>query len=232
MDRALRDRQNMAVHPYNPAMARPGTDLLDRLIGELDTALRVVGGPAQGATPSPAEGLPEPELSPGERRESAALMRVNHAGEIAAQALYRGQAAVARDPAQREALLQAGQEEYEHLAWCETRIRELGGRTSLLAPVWYTGSFVIGALAGLAGDRVSLGFLAETERQVSDHLGDHLQRLPAADAPSRQIVAAMQDEEIAHGEDARARGGAELPAPVRDLMRATARIMTTLARRI
>lgn len=205
---------------------------MDRLIGELDTALRVVSGPAQGATPSPAAGMPEPELSPGERRRSAALMRVNHAGEIAAQALYRGQAVVARDPVQREALLQAGQEEYEHLAWCETRVRQLGGRTSLLAPLWYSGSFVIGALAGLAGDRISLGFLAETERQVSDHLGSHLQRLPADDAPSRQIVAAMQDEEIAHGEDARARGGAELPAPVRSLMRTTARIMTTLAQRI
>lgn len=205
---------------------------MDRLIGELDTALRVVSGPAQGATPSPAAGMPEPELSPGERRRSAALMRVNHAGEIAAQALYRGQAVVARDPVQREALLQAGQEEYEHLAWCETRVRQLGGRTSLLAPLWYSGSFVIGALAGLAGDRISLGFLAETERQVSDHLGSHLQRLPADDAPSRQIVAAMQDEEIAHGEDARARGGAELPAPVRSLMRTTARVMTTLAQRI
>lgn len=205
---------------------------MDRLIGELDTALRVVSGPAQGATPSPAAGIPEPELSPGERRRSAALMRVNHAGEIAAQALYRGQAVVARDPVQREALLQAGQEEYEHLAWCATRVRQLGGRTSLLAPLWYSGSFVIGALAGLAGDRISLGFLAETERQVSDHLGSHLQRLPADDAPSRQIVAAMQDEEIAHGEAARARGGAELPAPVRSLMRTTARIMTTLAQRI
>lgn len=213
-------------------MATPGTDLMDRLIGELDTALRVVSGPAQGATPSPAAGIPEPELSPGERRRSAALMRVNHAGEIAAQALYRGQAVVARDPVQREALLQAGQEEYEHLAWCATRVRQLGGRTSLLAPLWYSGSFVIGALAGLAGDRISLGFLAETERQVSDHLGSHLQRLPADDAPSRQIVAAMQDEEIAHGEAARARGGAELPAPVRSLMRTIARIMTTLAQRI
>ncbi len=232
MDQGARGRRNGPWPAYNPAVATPGSDLLDRLIGELDTALRVVAGPARGATPNPAEGLREPELSTGERRQSAALMRVNHAGEIAAQALYRGQAAVARDPVQRDALLQAGQEEYEHLAWCETRVRQLGGRTSLLAPAWYAGSFVIGALAGIAGDRISLGFLAETERQVSDHLGNHLQRLPPADTPSRQIVAAMQDDEIAHGEQARARGGAELPAPVRGLMRAIARVMTTLAQRI
>lgn len=232
MDLAARGGLKPARDPYNPPMATPGSDLLDRLIGELDTALRVVSGPARGATPNPAEGMPEPELSPAERRRSAALMRVNHAGEIAAQALYRGQAAVARDPAQRDALLHAGQEEYEHLAWCETRVHQLGERTSVLAPVWYAGSFAIGALAGLAGDRLSLGFLAETERQVTDHLGSHLQRLPAADAPSRRIVAAMQEEEIAHGEEARARGGTDLPAPMRGLMRATARIMTTLAHRI
>lgn len=217
---------------YNRGMSRPETDLLDRLLGELDMALRVVAGPARGEAPNPADGLPEPALSPAEKRRSAALMRVNHAGEIAAQALYRGQATVTRDPAQREALLKAGQEEYEHLAWCETRVGQLGERTSLLSPVWYTGSFLIGALAGLAGDRFSLGFLSETERQVASHLESHLQRLPAGDEPSRRIVATMRAEEIAHGEDARARGGSEMPRPVRSLMRATARIMTTLAHRI
>ena len=213
-------------------MDRPHSTLLDRLIGEAVNALRAMAGPARGATPSPAAGMPEPELSLPEKRQSAALMRVNHAGEIAAQALYRGQAAVARDPRQRAALLKAGREEYEHLAWCEARVHELGGHTSRLAPVWYTGSFLIGALAGLAGDRVSLGFLAETERQVSAHLEDHLKRLPPADTPSRQILATMQDEEIAHGEQARARGGGDLPGPARGLMRAAARVMTTLAQRI
>jgi ubiquinone biosynthesis monooxygenase Coq7 len=213
-------------------MAKPRADWIDRLIGELDTALRVGASPAQGVSTNPATGIAEPRLSPAERRRSAALMRVNHAGEIAAQALYRGQAAVARNPAQREALVKAGQEEHEHLAWCEERVRQLGGRTSLLAPVWYAGSFLIGAAAGLAGDRVSLGFLAETERQVSDHLDGHLERLPAADTPSRQIVRVMREEEIAHGNEARVRGGGDLPAPVRGLMKITARLMTTLAYRV
>jgi ubiquinone biosynthesis monooxygenase Coq7 len=216
----------MAPMPGGPS------ELLDRLIGELDTALRVVAAPARGGAKNPARGLEEPALSQAQRRHSTALMRVNHAGEIAAQALYRGQAAVARDPAQRDALLQAGREEYEHLAWCADRVRQLGGQTSLLAPVWYAGSFCLGALAGLAGDRISLGFLAETERQVSEHLAGHLRHLPAEDLPSRTIVQAMQDEEIAHGEQARERGAAELPLPVRRLMRATARIMTTVAHRL
>jgi ubiquinone biosynthesis monooxygenase Coq7 len=204
--------------------------LVDKVIGELDVALRVVGAPAQ-----PAAVAPEPSdeaLTARERNQSAALMRVNHAGEIAAQALYRGQASICREPALRQSLLKAAEEEHQHLVWCETRVKQLGGHTSRLAAVWYAGAFSLGSLAGLAGDRISLGFLAETERQVANHLAGHLQRLPEADQSSREIVARMQTEEIAHGESATARGAAELPQPVTQLMAAAAKVMTTLAQRI
>jgi len=206
--------------------------LVDRIIGELDHALRVVAAPAApGAAPPGDEATSDARLDEQDRRESAALMRVNHAGEIAAQALYRGQAAVSRDPELRSALLSAADDEHRHLVWCEQRVAQLGSHTSRLAPVWYAGAFAMGGLAGLAGDRISLGFLAETERQVARHLAGHLERLPQQDRPSRAIVERMQSEEIAHGEDAMSRGGAELPAPVPRLMAATARIMTTLAHR-
>jgi ubiquinone biosynthesis monooxygenase Coq7 len=157
-------------------------------------------------------------------------MRINHAGEIAAQGLYHGQALVARDPAIRSLMEQAGREEADHLAWCEKRLSELKDRPSRLDPFWYAGSFAIGMVAGLASDRVSLGFVAETERQVEQHLASHLEQLPAEDARSRAILEQMQQDEQAHGEMARNSGGAALPAPVQKLMQAAARVMTTTAR--
>jgi 3-demethoxyubiquinol 3-hydroxylase len=175
-----------------------------------------------------ARGAPTP-LSEFEKRESAALMRVNHAGEIAAQALYHGQALVARSAATRQLLLKAANEETDHLAWCETRLKELDARPSLLNPLWYAGSFAIGAAAALLGDRASLGFVVETERQVEGHLDEHLARLPPDDARSRAILQTMRADEIAHGLSAKAAGGAELPSPVRFLMRNTARLMTSAA---
>jgi ubiquinone biosynthesis monooxygenase Coq7 len=156
-------------------------------------------------------------------------MRVNHTGEVAAQALYHGQAFVARNEATREMLLRAGREETDHLAWCESRLSELQSRTSFLNPLWYAGSFAIGALAATFGDRISLGFVSETERQVEGHLDSHLARLPAKDLRSRAIVEAMRADEIAHGAAARTAGGAELPAPARALMKHTARVMTHTA---
>jgi 3-demethoxyubiquinol 3-hydroxylase len=200
---------------------------LDSAIAAFDRALRAMFAPASAHRPTPgpaAEPLPEPQ-----RRASAALMRINHAGELAAQALYHGQAACARTPATRELLLAAAQSESDHLAWCEQRLEELGARASLLNPLWYAGSFFIGAAAALLGDRVSLGFVAETERQVEGHLDQHLHRLPPSDARSRAILQAMRAEEIEHGQSARAAGGAPLPLPVQTLMRHTARVMTETA---
>lgn len=198
---------------------------LDSLLSAADRALRAVftspraTRPAPGAADDP--GTPQPL--------SARLMRVNHAGEVAAQALYHGQALVAKDDATREWLLEAAREEADHLAWCERRLTELGSRPSLLAPMWYAGSFAIGAVAAAVSDRVSLGFVAETERQVEAHLTDHLERLPGDDARSRAILEAMRADEIAHGARARAAGGVELPAPVRALMRRASRVMTRTA---
>ena len=210
--------------------------LLDAWIGAADRALRAVLAPAHASRPVPqpapaASGAAEPaaELSADERRRAAALMRVNHAGEIAAQALYHGQAIVARSETTRRMLLDAAREESDHLAWCESRLKELESRPSLLNPLWYAGSFFIGALAALAGDRASLGFVVETERQVEGHLDGHLGRLPAGDARSRAIVHQMRADEAAHGANARAAGGTDLPQPVRALMRATAGVMTGLA---
>jgi ubiquinone biosynthesis monooxygenase Coq7 len=168
-------------------------------------------------------------MSEADRRESAALMRVNHSGEVAAQALYHGQALVSRSAATRNMLLHAAREEADHLAWCETRLKELDSRPSLLNPLWYCGSFAIGALAAAAGDRTSLGFVVETERQVEGHLDEHLARLPSGDARSRAILNVMRTDEIGHGATAKAAGASELPAPVRVLMRHAARVMTTAA---
>lgn len=200
---------------------------MDPLIGAADRALRALFAPAQASRPVP--GPPAPELTQAEQHESGALMRVNHTGEVAAQALYHGQALVARSERTRELLLQAAREETDHLAWCERRLTELGARPSLLNPLWYAGSFAIGALAAAFGDRTSLGFVVETERQVEGHLNEHLTRLPARDARSRGIVAAMKADEISHGAAAQAAGAAELPPPARELMRITARIMTRTA---
>jgi 3-demethoxyubiquinol 3-hydroxylase len=206
---------------------------LDAWIGAADRALRALLAPAHASRPVPqppaAAGGGASALSPDERRRAAALMRVNHAGEIAAQALYHGQAMAARSDTTRRMLLDAAREETDHLAWCEGRLEELDSRPSLLNPLWYAGSFFIGALAALAGDRASLGFVVETERQVEGHLDEHLGRLPAADLRSRAIVQQMRADEAAHGANAQAAGGAELPRPVRALMRHTARIMTGTA---
>jgi len=214
-----------------PAPA-PRLTLIDGLIREFDRALRTVAAANVAARPNPAASCPESVTLPEARRHAAGLMRVNHAGEIAAQALYHGQALTARNPRVRAALLEAARDETDHLAWCEQRVRELGSRTSLLAPVWYAGSFAIGALAGLAGDRNSLGFVAETEKQVIEHLESHLHELPPDDERSRRIVAQMQADEARHGAEARDAGGRELPGPVRNLMRRTARVMTRAAYRV
>ena len=204
------------------------TDLADHLLCAADRALRALCAPAPAARPVPG---PAPAaLEESERREVAALMRVNHAGEIAAQGLYHGQALAARDPSVRQMLLDAGREETDHLAWCEARLAELGDRTSRLDPLWYLGSFTIGFAAGMASDRASLGFVSETEAQVEKHLDGHLERLPAQDTRSRAILRQMRDDEVLHGQQARDAGGITLPAPMRQLMKLTGRIMTTTAR--
>jgi ubiquinone biosynthesis monooxygenase Coq7 len=168
----------------------------------------------------------EPALKESERLESIRLMRVNHAGEVAAQALYRGQALAARDSVVSDAMRQAAAEEMDHLAWCEQRLSELHGRTSFLNPLWYAGSFAIGAVAGAFGDRASLGFITETERQVESHLNDHMERLPEADRRSRLILEQMAEDEVRHGATALALGGKELPIALRRAMRFASRVMT------
>jgi len=213
-------------------MNRRDTSPLDRLLAEVDNALRVSFARAHEDLGNPAGDTPEAELSDAERNEAAALMRVNHAGEISAQALYRGQALVARDEHIRTELLKAADEEHDHLAWCEHRVGELGSHTSFLAPFWYGGSFALGTVAGLAGDGISLGFLAETERQVTSHLDSHLERLPEQDERSRKIVEQMREDEIKHSTHAIESGGEELPAPVKQAMKLASKVMTTLAHRI
>ena len=205
---------------------------MDKLIAEFDRALRAIAGVANAARPSPAEEQPEAELEPQARSHAAALMRVNHVGEVCAQALYQGQALTARNPRIKSALQQAAREEQDHLAWSAERIRELGGRPSMLNPLWYAGSFSIGALAGFLGDRWNLAFLAETERQVEDHLTGHLEALPGNDERTRAVVAAMRADEAKHGSTARGLGGEELPAPVKAAMRFASKIMTTIAYRV
>lgn len=205
---------------------------LDRAIGLFDAALRTVAGVRQPARPSPAERHEESDLSPEARAHAAALMRVNHVGEVCAQALYQGQALTARDPGNRTALERAAGEERDHLAWSADRIRELGGRPSLLNPLWYAGSLAMGVAAGALGDRWNLAFLAETERQVEQHLAGHLQRLDAADLRTRAVVEAMRADEQKHRDTALALGAAELPEPVKLGMRAAAKIMTTVAYRL
>jgi ubiquinone biosynthesis monooxygenase Coq7 len=207
----------------------PSLPSLDELIVAFDRGLRTVFAPAQSLRPVPGEELSSPGLSESQRALSAALMRVNHTGEICAQALYQGQALTARNPQARAALEQAAQEETEHLAWTERRITELGGRKSLLNPAWYAGSFAIGALAGLLGDRWNLGFLAETERQVVAHLEGHLQRLPAEDSRSRAIVEKMKEDEARHATSAIEYGASELPRPAKDAMRLSSKVMTGTA---
>jgi 3-demethoxyubiquinol 3-hydroxylase len=205
---------------------------MDRLIVEFDRALRAVAGVAHAARPSPAERIPERTTDEKDRAHAAALMRVNHVGEVCAQALYQGQALTARDPAAREALAKAAREEEDHLAWSAERVRELGGRLSVLNPLWYAGSFAIGALAGALGDRWNLAFLAETERQVEEHLSGHLEALPEQDERTRAVVEAMRADEARHRETALGLGAAELPEPVKRAMRFASRVMTTTAYRV
>jgi ubiquinone biosynthesis monooxygenase Coq7 len=204
----------------------------DRLLISLDNALRTVSGAVHAARPCPRPAEPTGELTETERRESGALMRVNHVGEVCAQALYQAQALTARDPALRQQMAGAAREEVDHLAWTQQRLAELGDRPSLLNPMWYAGAFGIGLLAGRAGDKVSLGFVVETERQVEAHLAGHQDRLPAADTASRAIVDQMKADEARHADHALAAGARVLPAPVRWAMRAAARVMTATAHRI
>jgi 3-demethoxyubiquinol 3-hydroxylase len=204
----------------------------DRAIVEFDKILRTLAAPAQSTRPVPGGLLPEAELSEAQRSEIAALMRVNHVGEICAQALYQGQAITSRDAGLRRSLEHAAEEETEHLAWTAQRISELGGRTSLLNPLWYFGALGMGVAAGLAGDKWNLGFLAETERQVEAHLGSHLDRIPAEDVRSRAILDQMKADEMAHATTAVSLGAAELPEPVRKAMTFASRVMTTLAYRV
>jgi ubiquinone biosynthesis monooxygenase Coq7 len=206
--------------------------MLDRLITEFDRALRAVAGVHNATRSSPACGLPEAGIDDAEKRHAAALMRVNHVGEVCAQALYQGQALTARNSANRSVLERAALEEEDHLAWSAERIRELGGRPSLLNPLWYVGSLAIGAVAGALGDRWSLAFLAETERQVEEHLSGHLQSLPQQDTRTRAIVQAMRADEARHRSAAIGLGAAELPAPARAAMRLASKVMTTVAYRV
>lgn len=206
--------------------------MLDLLITEFDKGLRTLLAPAPTLRAYPDDGLEEAEMSDAERRHALGLMRINHCGEVCAQALYQGQALTARDPAAREALKQAAWEETEHLAWTERRIAELGGRKSLLNPLWYGGALALGMAAGRLGDRWNLGFLAETERQVEAHLDSHLQSLPNADARSRAIVAQMKADEIEHAETAVRLGASSLPAPVRWTMKLASRVMTKTTYRV
>lgn len=198
----------------------------DRLIASFDRALRTLCAPAMSVRPVPGEQLPEADLSEQEKRHAAALMRVNHTGEICAQALYQGQALTARNLDTRAVLERAADEEVEHLAWTAQRVEQLGGRLSLLNPLFYAGAFAMGALSGLRGDKWNLGFLAETERQVEGHLGSHLDRLPGQDEKSRAIVSKMKEDEARHASSAIDHGGAELPDLVKRAMRLASRAMT------
>jgi ubiquinone biosynthesis monooxygenase Coq7 len=198
----------------------------DRMIIEFDKGLRTLFSQAHSVRLHPDAKIPDADMNDAERKQAAALMRVNHSGEVCAQALYQGQALTARDPAVQKSLQQAAQEETEHLAWTASRVHELGGHLSVLNPFWYTGSLAIGAIAGLLGDKWNLGFLAETERQVGQHLQSHLDSLPPQDAKSRAIVAQMYTDETGHADMAAAMGGADLPQPVQLAMKLNAKVMT------
>lgn len=202
---------------------------LDKFITGFDKGLRTLFAPAQTLRPMPGDRLSDEALDETQRRASASLMRVNHSGEVCAQALYQGQALTAREPSAKQALAQAAQEETEHLAWTERRIAELGGSKSVLNPLFYAGSFAIGALSGLLGDKWNLGFLAETERQVVHHLEGHLERLPVEDQKSRAIIEQMRDDEARHATSALEHGAAEMPAPVKAAMKASSKMMTETA---
>ena len=205
---------------------------MDALIVGFDRALRTLAGVASSARRTPGADLPEAELTPAERRHAGALMRVNHTGEVCAQALYAAQAVVARDPAIGARFAQAAREEEEHLAWTQARLTELDCQPSRLNTLWYAGSFAIGIIAGAAGDRANLGFVVETERQVEEHLTGHMEDLPAGDSKSRAIVDRMREDEARHGAMALAAGADELPLPVKGVMRLAAALMKVIAYRV
>jgi len=205
---------------------------LDRFIVEFDKGLRTLFSQAHSVRPYPDAEVADADMSEAEKRHAAALMRVNHSGEICAQALYQGQALTARDPLVQQQLQQAAQEETEHLAWTAHRVHELGGHLSVLNPLWYTGSLALGAFAGMLGDKWNLGFLAETEQQVGGHLQSHLEKLPPQDEKSRAIVAQMYTDEIGHADMATELGGAPLPQAVQTAMKLNGKIMTSAAYRI
>ncbi len=200
--------------------------ILDQALVEFDRALRTLAAPPREHRPNPGREHPEASLSPSQREHIARLMRVNHTGEVCAQALYQGQSLTARMAANRLALRTAAQEEEDHLAWCQTRIQELGGRTSLLNPLWYTASLALGVLAGVAGEHWNLAFLEETERQVEGHLAAHLAQIPEADQRTRAVVEQMKTDEMGHAELARRLGAAQFPAPVKAAMKWSSRLMT------
>jgi ubiquinone biosynthesis monooxygenase Coq7 len=200
---------------------------IDQALIQVDQAVRTLfGRPQTTGRRNPSAGIPEAEASEGERKQVARLMRINHTGEVCAQALYQGQALTARLPEVRDRMERSALEENDHLDWCESRIDELGDRKSFLNPLWYAGSFAIGALAGLAGDKWSLGFVVETERQVESHLESHLAEIPAGDKRTRAILEEMKTDEIHHATVAKAGGGAPLPAPVKLAMRLMSKVMT------
>lgn len=216
----IRTRTTRALSPF------------DRLLADAQNALETIAGSPLAARPNPGAEQADVVLDDSERRHAAGLMRINHVGEVCAQALYVGQAAVARDPQTRAQLQAAAQEETDHLAWCADRLRELDSRPSLLNPVWYAGSYAIGLLAGLRGDGWNLGFVVETERQVEAHLDEHLETLPPADARSRAILTVMKADEARHAEDAEAAGARILPQPLPTLMAAASKVMKTVAYRL
>jgi 3-demethoxyubiquinol 3-hydroxylase len=200
---------------------------IDQILINADHALRTLfGRPQTTERPNPAEDIPEADLTDEQRRHIARLMRINHTGEVCAQALYQGQALTAKLPDTRKRLERSAKEENDHLAWCSARLEDLGDRKSLLNPLWYAGSFAMGAAAGLAGDKWSLGFVVETERQVEDHLDEHLEQIPIDDEKTRTILEQMKADEVHHAQIAHAAGGAELPAPIRSAMRLTSKVMT------
>lgn len=207
--------------------------MLNTLILAADSALRTLWAEPRASRPYPADSVAELQLSDAERRQSGALMRVNHVGEVCAQALYTGQALACRSPSLRTQLAEASREETDHLAWTQQRLNDLNARPSLLNPLWYAGSFAIGFAAGkLGGDKISLGFVVETERQVEAHLQSHMGLLPAADTASRAIVLKMKADEIAHAQMAMKAGAVELPAPIKSVMKMAAKLMTTVANRV
>ena len=225
----------MAISSFCSGRNRPVRDSrhsLDNCVVELDRALRTLFGVSAPAAHAPGQELAESDMTDQERRHAAALMRVNHSGEVCAQALYSGQAATARNGDVQAVLQEAAAEEAEHLAWTVSRVEHLGGRMSLLNPLLYTGAFAIGAFSGVLGDRWNLGFLAETERQVEAHLDGHLESLPVADQKSRAVVERMKEDEARHAATALKHGGRELPDPLKKIMKLAARAMTTATYRI